>query len=564
MRKTRIKYQSYKGYILLLSLLPLLFGCSDRDDNKVTYQTITSINGTLEQTLPDTKTTLGAKVGANIPLYWSTGDQIALFCGTTYTTSHPFDLKVGENTKNGIFDGTIQRAGGDALYAFYPYSANVTISHSPTKITFTLPQEQTYTENNIQNGINPTVAYAATGSDLQFKNLCGILRLKLKVASGTKTIKKITVCANNGYLSGKFTVDPTAAIPAMTRVPGSVSNMIILNLPEAGIELTTEVKEFHIVVPPHATTSTNNLMVWIESNDGKMEKITNTNSILQGHVLSMTAFDYANDSNFPALFIENGVYKGKGITVTGLTIDTSPNQTRIFAPVNCGYEPVDGTYKGYPYGRYFQWGRKYGEGLYYTPPESGIFGNGNNYNDETRATKVNGQVDESYGYNAAYKSDFYANSSDWCNSTESVKNLFWNSIYPEDNTPKKVEKRDPCPPGWRVPTYREMVALRKKGTTWIENGIHGTSSSLKGRYINGFQSLFLPASGLRGYTALLWQRTFEGLYWTSGTTAMTTPPKSFCLRFNKNHYDETVTPETGYGVISDHRGNAYTVRCIKE
>ncbi len=540
--------------MLLLSLLPLLFGCSERDDNKVTYQTVTSINGTLEQTLPDTKTTLGAKDGANIPLYWSTGDQIALFCGTTYTTSHPFDLKVGENTKNGIFDGTIQRAGGDALYAFYPYSANVTISHSPTKITFTLPQEQTFTENNIQNGINPTVAYAATGSDLQFKNLCGILRLKLKVASGTKTIKKITVCANNGYLSGKFTVDPTAAIPAMTRVPGSVSNIIILNL-GAGVDLTTEAKEFHIVVPPHATSSTNNLMVWIESNDGKMEKITNTNSILQGHVLSMTAFDYANDSNFPALFIENGVYKGKGITVTGLTIGTSPNiltnQTRIFAPVNCGYEPVDGAYKGYPYGRHYQWGRKYGEGL-----SSALGDNigtqpsgGGGYDDQTRFTKVNGQVDETYGYNDSYKSNLYTGSPDWCNSSEDVKNKFWNSNYPENNTPAKVELRDPCPPGWRVPSWREMTALQAKGTTWTISGTHGTSL-LKGRYINGFTSLFLPATGLIGYTGTLWQRTLEGEYWTSGTTLT----QSFFWVFGSSRNE----------IKGEPRGSGCAVRCIKE
>lgn len=543
-------YYDFKVMTMLLGLLLFFFSCSRVDNKETTPQKVT-IRGLLEQA-PDTKTALGIKTLNNIPLLWSAGDKIALFCGTN-TTLRKFDLMAGENTKIGLFEGFMnreERGASDALYAFYPYSDKVTISHSPTTITFTLPTEQIYKADNIQNGANPTVAYAAPGAtEFQFKNLCGILRLKI-TGSTTTTIKKIIVCANNGYLSGKFTVDPTVATPTMTRVPGSASNMVILNL-ENGVLLSGTPKQFHIVVPPHTMTSTDSLMVWVESSSGAMEKITKTNSISQGNVLSMTQFNYVDDSNLPVLYIENGVYKGKGIKVTGLTIGTSPiltNQTRIFAPVNCGYEPVDGTYKGYPYGKYYQWGRKYGEGLIATVNN---ISDGSGYDDATTADTTSGPVSSSIGFDIINRSKFYKFNGDWCSGDNTINRKFWNSAYPEDNNPVKVEANDPCPPGWRVPSWREIEGLRNKGTTWTPTGYHGSTGPLSGKHINSFTKLFFPTSGYRaGADGKLNKRNLEGWYWVSGVAS------NFSYRWG---FSSSV--DNNIGVI---RAHACPVRCVKQ
>ena len=51
-------------------------------------------------------------------------------------------------------------------------------------------------------------------------------------------------------------------------------------------------------------------------------------------------------------YIADGVNYGKGIAIGDV----------VWAPVNCGYEAPTDTYKGYPYGKLYQWGRKYGQG----------------------------------------------------------------------------------------------------------------------------------------------------------------------------------------------------------
>ena len=49
---------------------------------------------------------------------------------------------------------------------------------------------------------------------------------------------------------------------------------------------------------------------------------------------------------------EYGVNHGKGIAVGNI----------VWAPVNCGYKAATSESKGFPYGKLYQWGRKYGQG----------------------------------------------------------------------------------------------------------------------------------------------------------------------------------------------------------
>ena len=146
---------------------------------------------------------------------------------------------------------------------------------------------------------------------------------------------------------------------------------------------------------------------------------------------------------------EYGVNHGVGVEIDGI----------VWAPVNCGYHQTD-----YPYGKLYQWGRKYGQGL------------GGDYD--------NSQVDlldlgdggrgislaEGQSYENRNKF-FITLDNDWLPYNDRNPAL-WNSGT-EDN-PKKTEY-DPCPDGWRVPTKNELTILSKTFSPWytFENDING-------------------------------------------------------------------------------------------
>ena len=167
---------------------------------------------------------------------------------------------------------------------------------------------------------------------------------------------------------------------------------------------------------------------------------------------------------------EYGVNHGKGIAVGNI----------VWAPVNCGYKAATSESKGFPYGKLYQWGRKYGQGY---------------NNDESVPELVEGPVMPSVAQSEENKDKFYYVSQspyDW----NKVKNdELWNSGT--ESAPVKT-KYDPCPEGWRVPTYAELAKLNKNYSSWT------TSEGQNGRYFTGDYTcldkapqVFFPAAGLR-------------------------------------------------------------------
>lgn len=137
---------------------------------------------------------------------------------------------------------------------------------------------------------------------------------------------------------------------------------------------------------------------------------------------------------------EDGNNYGKGVEINGV----------VWAPVNCGYHPTD-----YKYGKLYQWGRKYGQGYggkYYVDDiEEGEI------SDATVAEKVEGPIYFYNNYDPEEKADvFYSNTSSPFDWTSSPSSSLWNSG--NESTPVKAHN-DPCPTGWRVPTYNEFDCL---------------------------------------------------------------------------------------------------------
>ena len=203
-------------------------------------------------------------------------------------------------------------------------------------------------------------------------------------------------------------------------------------------------------------------------------------------------------SEFTDYIDEYGINHGHGVKI-GET---------IWAPVNCGYDETD-----FRFGKLYQWGRKYGQSYLISGDESVI-------------EIVEGPVSASDGQKHEYSNTFFISileeyNYDWCSPQD---DKLWNSGT--DTDPIKTEY-DPCPEGWRVPTYSELWALRKNHSSWTVNpeGQSGYWFSGPVSYSTSAPQVFLPAGGLLGCgDGLGHYRNSDGYYWSSapyGTNAGT-------------------------------------------
>ena len=223
---------------------------------------------------------------------------------------------------------------------------------------------------------------------------------------------------------------------------------------------------------------------------------------------------------------EYGLNHGKGIAV-GNT---------VWAPVNCGYKAAASESKGFPYGKLYQWGRKYGQGYSVSY-------------DESAPELVEGPVMPSVAQSEENKDKFYYTSVSPYDWSKVQKDYLWNSGT--EAAPVKT-KYDPCPEGWRVPTYAELDRLNNSYSSFM------TVGGQKGRYFCGDYTyldnapqVFFPAAGHRlNSDGSAYMRGDEGDYWSSRPDGS----GAFYLHF----YSGNV------GMYDYNRANGYSVRCVQE
>lgn len=231
---------------------------------------------------------------------------------------------------------------------------------------------------------------------------------------------------------------------------------------------------------------------------------------------------------------EYGVNHGKG-TAIGMV---------VWAPVNCGYHKDD-----YKYGKLYQWGRKYGQGY------SDEFYDGDwdqTYSDATVPTFAEGGVSEIGGNHKSNANVFYTGYSDW---VDPRNDELWNSG--SESNPVKTEY-DPCPDGWRVPTYAELSELSKNHSSWTsENGQSGYWFSGASSYTETVPQIFFPAAGYRYYDdGRAGSRGFYGYYWSSRPGGNS---------YNGYHYAYNLYFYSGdVDLYYLTRASGYSVRCVQE
>ena len=254
---------------------------------------------------------------------------------------------------------------------------------------------------------------------------------------------------------------------------------------------------------------------------------------------------------------EYGINHGKGIVI-GNT---------IWSPVNCGYKASTAADKGYPYGKLYQWGRKYGQGYNKDYDATAPYDTFNTNNDDA----IPGPVSLEIGQNPDNHLKIYIDAEDWVdnNTSQSNKDILWNRGTIDN--PIKTEY-DPCPTGWRLPTDKELIQLVKNlipdgyvymTDQWVKS--YGNDKDkhykLPGILLRSpniaNEGVFLPAAGSNLRSGVPMGRGNWGGYWSSSSDH---DAFSRYIYFSFNEEQDT-------GIIREgkyFRSDSYSVRCVLE
>ena len=300
--------------------------------------------------------------------------------------------------------------------------------------------------------------------------------------------------------------------------------------PETSYTLVADIDPVEVTYPTLTWSSSDNTVATVDQT-GKITTVSDgTATITALAVGGVSATCTVKVKSAPAVdvinYVVDGVDYGPGINIGGT----------VWAPVNCGYEPATADYNGYPYGKLYQWGRKYGQGY-------------STYYDATEPEIVEGPVMPSVGKSEEYADVFFTASEspyDWC---KAPNDALWNSGTEEASV--KTET-DPCPTGWRVPTYGELDELSDNYSQWTTNadGQNGYYFVGEYTYIEDIPQVFFPAAGYRYYNGDAGPRGSLGYYWSSKPY----DTYAYYLYFSGGN----VT------MISYDRAYGYSVRCVQD
>lgn len=258
-------------------------------DDTPYYEQKVEIKAFLE---PGSKTTL-----SGLDVLWASGDQIKVY-NSGNTSGKLFTLKsesIGQ--QEGTFTGS--DPGSAPYYAIYPASDGGTLSG--TTLGVTLPSTQSYVAGSFASGSFPAVAAGSDLDHMDFKNLCGVLRVLLRGSTSVTRIELTTL--GDEFLWGSGTVAMTygdaAPVLEFAGVPDAAHKTLTLNLPAPVALSSGSDAEFHIVVPAGTLASGFSLKVY-DSDFGSMTKTSATdgsNEVRRSSLRPMPSLNYVQTEN---------------------------------------------------------------------------------------------------------------------------------------------------------------------------------------------------------------------------------------------------------------------------
>ena len=418
---------------------------------------------------------------------WSSGDQVWLHT-TSGSVVGTLSSGAGSSSAKFTYGGFVGEMTGKAVY---PYNDGHSVSGDV--LNFVLPAS--YDLGSSLTNTNAAMYGVNVGGSIKFNHLAGVMRFKFNdVPAG---VNKFTITLDK-KINGTFSADLTADYPVIeTSSTSTVSEKTIT----LNFNALTSKSDISVYVPlPIGTYNSLELGLY---DDGQSvwtysKSVTNTVNRKSLKLMPVVTLGGSVDGDIEGgdsaggdseklidYVDEYGENHGPGVKI-GET---------VWAPVNCGYHKTD-----FKYGKLYQWGRKYGQGC-----------------DESDASvpKLDaGPVSLGIGQSKENADKFYYNSSDPYDWTSPQYDNLWNSGTEEN--PVKTEY-DPCPDGWRVPTYAELDELNNNHSSWTtdENGQSGRWFSGSNSYTATVPQVFFPAAGNRNVNGDGGNRDYAVSYWSS-------------------------------------------------
>ena len=379
-----------------------------------------SVCGVMENDLTRTSVTDDGK------FTWSSGDEVWLQTTAGYVVG-TLESGAGTASANFKYGPYVGELTGKSVY---PHNMGHSISGD--ELSIVLPAS--YDLGSSLTNTNAAMYGVDEGGTIRFNHLADVMRFSFKNAPvGTD---KFTITLDK-KINGTFTADLTADYPVLETEATAVESEKTITI---NFDALTSVTDIKLYVPLPLGTyeslalslSAGEESVWTYSNT--VTNTINRKSLLLMPQVSMGGSiggeieDGAPSDSQPVYYVdEYGVNRGEGVEIDGV----------VWAPVNCGYHETD-----YKFGKYYQWGRKYGQGYV-------------NGTDATSFTLSDGGVSLDEGQLSSNASVFYKgnDNGDWLSSQN---DKLWNSGT--EDAPVKTEY-DPCPEGWRVPTAEELSSL---------------------------------------------------------------------------------------------------------
>ena len=263
----------------------------------------------------DSKTAIDSRTALqDYSVVWNAGDQIAIFQGVSVADKYQMK-EDGAGKTSGTFEiieknesaNQATQAKLQTNIALYPYESDLvctpviaengaTTAYQITGVT--IPSIQTYAANSFAD---ESFLMAALTSDLEdhtlnFKNVCGTLRLQLK---GTARIKAIKVQGNNSErLSGDAVVTIYSDKEPTIEMAETASMTVTLDCGE-GVQLYEDVATtFIITVPPVAfEKGFTALIADVKGGIAKLET-SNPNAIKRAYIHTMPEVTIVTDKYF--------------------------------------------------------------------------------------------------------------------------------------------------------------------------------------------------------------------------------------------------------------------------
>lgn len=216
-----------KAIILSAVALMVFAATSCQKEEAIKHFTATTEQG-------DAKTYLDGSL-----IKWNSGDKVAVY-GRSGSGAE-FTVTPRTNPTWADLDYVSGNLGFGPYKAIYPYD------YAASSTTIMLPTARYSSDIELANF--PMYAESTT-DEFQFKNLCGVLKIRLQQENVTISSIKVTA---SSPIAGTFTIGGTASEPTLTAASGNTNTEIRLN-PSSPISITSA-HDFYVYLPAGSYSS---------------------------------------------------------------------------------------------------------------------------------------------------------------------------------------------------------------------------------------------------------------------------------------------------------------------